>query len=184
MHDSVAMAQVIHDTIYIKGFENIDLINKVDGMYNNAFNRLMIFWYVLIAFILLVIGWWQRQQLRKSDEKMNQRIDEIKIMSLKSKGYLAHMQAESTRLQFQKYKEPTIDYIKATKYYLEANDLVNVNRSLEAAAYCITKLENSEVREITLREDIQEDLSVIYLGIPKTLSQKVHEIRTVFSEFH
>lgn len=53
---------------------SIDLIDKVDNFYNNAWNKLILFGSILFAivgvFIPLVIQWYQKRTLKLSEETL------------------------------------------------------------------------------------------------------------------
>lgn len=80
MPDTTRVIQMIHDTIYVKGAESLDILNKVDTLYNNAWNRLI--WVVAIFGVVLPIAisafhiWLQKNTIKMAEEKMQKKIDD------------------------------------------------------------------------------------------------------------
>lgn len=77
MNDSLHALKIIHDTVHIhdtvfKNADSMDVLNKVDSFYNNAWLMLLIFGGLLSVIIPSVLTWVQNKQLKLSEEKLNE----------------------------------------------------------------------------------------------------------------
>lgn len=182
IYDTIAK----HDTIYIKGTENIDLIYKVDTMYTNAWNRLLIIGGILAILVPVVIAWWQKQQLKISEEIVKKRISaidknikELNIDRKRGRGEIAHAQGEFSRITLERNLQACIDYTKAAKYFIQGNNPINAQGSLNALKHCISKLIPSDKHELSHRIDIHKDLDWLFENSDGVLRQLVQEIRRI-----
>lgn len=168
MNDTTQALQVIHDTLYIKGYENVDLINRVDLMYNNAWNKLMYFWTALAIFIPAIILWFQNRKLKISRSELQEQITESNFFHKIMEGNLAHFQAEYSRTVKDNFKQAAIDYIKAAKYFAEGKSLENSENALRAFLHVVKYEPNDAWRvkdvdriDIGRSRDIRKDLNTL-----------------------
>jgi len=170
--DTVYIYNMVRDTIVVKANDNIDVVAKIDVMYNNAWNRLIIFWTVLGAIIGIVVPWcvtwYQRNQLKIDKEELKKQIDESKMLSKMMEAHIAHFQGEFSRIVVDKFKQACIDYMKAAKYYSEAKAFSNACNSLMGFLYLFRDeinenrtLKDSEKIELFQSSEMRKDVNML-----------------------
>ncbi len=121
----------------------LDVITKVDSLYNNAYTRLstiFIAGFTIIITMMGLIQWWQRRSLREEkDEILKQTKEEITRLERKFEKALAAESAE----HFMELAKNQLDndgynldklclFLLAAKKFAEAEDIKEISRSLEA----------------------------------------------------
>ncbi len=85
--------------------EIIDLIQKVDAFYNNAWNKLIIIGSVAFAIVGIIVPllfqWYQRRTLKQSEEILKKEISE---QSKKIKAEILEKVSDEIKTQFAKYE--------------------------------------------------------------------------------
>jgi hypothetical protein len=82
--DTVIVIKKVHDTITVtaKDYQPIELINKVDSFYNSAWSKLTVtvtLLFIIVGIVIpLIIQWYQKKQLKLSEENLINDID-VKI---------------------------------------------------------------------------------------------------------
>lgn len=176
MSDTLRVLKVIYDTvshrdtIYIKGVESLEVLKKVDDMYNNAWNRLLIFGAMLSIIIPSVITWFLQFKLKASDKKFKKMTEELKVDNYRIKGFMAHMQAEVSKKWNENKPNNSqiiLDYLKAIKNYIQGKDPKNITQCLSALDNWLNDIDGVERKQIGMQTDIRTDLALIDCDLPK-----------------
>ncbi len=143
MVDTLNNQTIIHDTLYIKGAEGLDLLYKTDAFYNSAWTKLLVFWTVLAIVIPSVIVWFQNRSLKLNKADVKRDMDELfktqneqiqtDFDSYKKKNNLeveAVLQAKLSA--FTEKIDMKIIESKASIFYLQANHFLNDKNYVQA----------------------------------------------------
>jgi hypothetical protein len=186
-HDTL---QVIHDTLYIKGYENIEIIGKIDSMYNNAWVRLIATITILALVLPVVVSWFLQREYKKSNKIFEEQINDLKKSEQRVNGFMAHMQAEFSRITSETnaisnhaecLSQAISDYLSAIKYYINGGDSYNISRCLSALLYCANALFDDDRKKLSRRTDIRKDVEIINSGIPNNLRPDFERIRDILN---
>jgi len=115
----------IHDTVFSKGENAYDLVYKIDAMYQNAWNKLIIYGAIISAIVTLIVPWWLtriRNKAESLDRKLYNAVQEEKISELKKE--LNKEFDSKISLELDKYNkdvERQIATLKAVHFYLLAD---------------------------------------------------------------
>lgn len=177
-----AIADTIHqkiiiDTIKASSKDSMDLLNKMDGFYNNAWTKLIIF--ITIAFTIVglivpaLIQWYQKNQLTLSEEKLKAEIKaeiskaiadtqkiikenldkEVKQLHAEIRGFGYQFQADLYR-ESEKYPNAVRDYVRAIKEYLESENIPRAFSILDRLKSTIKKC-SKNILDTTLKSTIK-----------------------------
>ncbi len=85
----------IHDTVFSKGENAYDLVYKIDYMYQNAWNRLIVVGGVILTIATIVIPWWLRT-IRAKQAKVDKQNDRL-FLEEKTKEIKSELNREFER---------------------------------------------------------------------------------------
>ncbi|MFD0939361.1 hypothetical protein [Pedobacter boryungensis] len=74
--DTIRTIKTVHDTVFVnsKDSQSLDLINKVDTFYNNAWTKLAVtvtLLFIIVGIVVpLIIQWYQKKQLKLSEDRL------------------------------------------------------------------------------------------------------------------
>jgi len=78
IHDTIHVVKVIVDTVRAPSKDSLELLNKLDGFYNNSWSRLLIFVTLSFAIVGIVIPvliqWYQKKELKLSEDRLKAEI--------------------------------------------------------------------------------------------------------------
>ncbi|WP_214073732.1 hypothetical protein [Mucilaginibacter sp. dw_454] len=75
IHDTVRVVKVIVDTVRVSSKDSLDLMNKMDSFYNNAWNKLIFFFSVIGIGVPIAVQWYQKKQLKLSKDQLYSEIE-------------------------------------------------------------------------------------------------------------
>ncbi len=73
--DTLRTIQVVRDTIYVKGADALDILNKTDNFYTNAWNRLTIVLVIGSVLVPVAIAWFLNRQLKSNEQSFKDMVD-------------------------------------------------------------------------------------------------------------
>jgi hypothetical protein len=178
----------------------LDVITKVDSLYNNAYNRLSTIFLAGFAIIITVMGliqWWQRRSLlEEKDEILKQTKEEITRLERKFEKALAAESAEHFMelAKNQPYNDGyNIDklclFLLAAKKFAEAEDINGIYRSLEA-------IEAMQLPKVSFGKDIEREhakllsqydmayTAIKECGFEKRFTTQFNSIKTKIEDWH
>ncbi|MCL2683240.1 MAG: hypothetical protein FWE63_07160 [Bacteroidales bacterium] len=171
-----------------RSYDGIDLINKVDAFYNNAWGKLIIFGTIVFTLVGLIVPWsiqrYQNKLLKLSEESLKKDIkdqtdkikgeifdelskkveEKIKEYDVKIDELKAEMNATAFHLQGNtflekgSYKNALGDFIIAARDYLKCNDYLNLQGVLSEISVCLSKLSIEEIEELKI---INSDIGLL-----------------------
>lgn len=121
--------QIIHDTVFTKGENAYDLVSKVDAMYTNAWDKLMLFGGVIASLATIVVPWWLnriRSKQEMADRRIYEGAQQERVLELKK--HLDKEFDEKISNELAKYKKEVERHIsgaKAAHFYLLAESHLN-----------------------------------------------------------
>lgn len=161
--------KTIHDTVYIKGADALDILNKTNEFYNSAWDKLVLIVTIAISIVgVLVpflIQWWQKERfstlrgdtiaeakslIQEEVSKLDSRFDS---MYNKSMGYIHYTQA-SILFNEKNYIDAYGVFVSAITYFLDFDDMIDgIKIILDRITDCATKLTKDEINEAHQRID-------------------------------
>ncbi len=136
VHDTIHVTKVIIDTVRAPSKDSMDLLTRIDTFYNNAWGRLV--WVITIVFaaigviIPVLTQWYQRRELRLSEERLNNDIeDSIKATQEAFTKYVDGQVEEKFKKLDEQLTIRTAN-LRAMTFHLQGNIFFNEGRYADA----------------------------------------------------
>ena len=164
--------QVILDAIKANQYSSIDLIEKVDNFYNNAWFKLVLFGSILFAlvgiFVPLFIQWYQKRTLKLSEEtlkstlkteiskdlltaienKFQENEKKLKMLTASANAKIFFSQAKYS-IEKNSYKGALGELISASYNSMECNDFKTIQELLDYILNnCLQFLSVEEINDL------------------------------------
>ncbi len=165
--------KTIIDTVQVNTNNSIDLIQKVDSFYNNAWDKLIIFGSVIFAIVgiavPIAIQWYQKKTLKlsedqlknkiisdlstKIEEKFNEYEKKIKLLiaSAEAKPFLLQ---GKLNLEKNYYQTALSEFIAASSGFIEGDDYQKLQEALKLILNdCLPNLSLEEINDLKIAND-------------------------------
>ncbi len=165
--------------------QDVDLIQKVDSFYNNAWNKLILFGSILFAivgiFVPLVIQWYQKRTLKLSEETLKSKLksdlkdellkeienkfvdNEKKFQMLKASANAKILFSQAKfSIEKNSFKGALGELVSASISSMECDDYRTLQEVLDYMLYnCLPNLSIEEINDLTTANvcDLQRFLS-------------------------
>lgn len=169
--------QVIHDTIYVKGADALDIMSKTHEFYDSAWDKLFNYSVALISIfgvaLPILATLYQKRLIRIDREALENKIAEgisanaplyddlktqIKNSDLRMKGFshmtTAHLTALSKQKDINNMAVAFHHALKAAYYFKNCREFANANTAILTANFFCKNLTKEKIEKIRLFHDI------------------------------
>lgn len=192
------------DSIQNLFIKQVDIVQKVDDFYNNAWDKLLVFGSVLFAvvgiIVPIVIQWYQKQTLKISEVSLKEDLkntlkEELQVLiesqfqkneaRLKLLNDSANAKILTAQAKFNVernfYKSAIGEIVDAANFSLECNDFKNIQELLELLSQkCLPNLSVEELNDLKIAGicDLNQFLDILKNKDDRTMFQtKIGEIK-------
>lgn len=199
-------SKIIIETLQPNVNQAIDIINKIDNFYNNAWNKLILFGsitFILVGIIIpLFIQWYQKRTMILSETRLKENIikelsntinekfkeheKQIKMLNASASSKILFSQAKFS-IEKNSYKNALGELVMAANYSMACDDYKNLQEILVYILdNCLSNLSLEEIDDLKTANDVC-DLPFFLSELSKkddryVFQTKIGEIRVLLNK--